>query len=76
MIDPSARATIAVMSNLETLAPTPNSATAEIQVPLSDGQPKVAEPPKSRKKCLVLSLIRHGQVRYLLFLILNIIFNA
>jgi len=42
----------------------------------SDGQDTpLTVPPKSRKKCLVLSLIRHGQVCHLLFLILNHLFN-
>jgi len=68
----SSRTTIAVMSNLETSVPTPNSATAETQLPVGDGQgipprvTEVTEPPKSKKKCLVLSLIRHGQVHPLL----------
>ena len=47
------------------------AAVAETQVPSSlDGQGtllKVAEPQKSKKKCIVLSLIRHGQVCSLLF---------
>jgi hypothetical protein len=60
--------TTAVMSNLAPIQSTP---IAETQVHASDGQdtPLVVptEPLKTKKKCLVLSLIRHGQVRPLRF---------
>ena len=59
------------MSN-PTSSPIPSSATAENQVPASDRQdPPVTEPVKGRKKCFVLSLIRHGEVRPSIFIISN-----
>jgi len=60
------------MSNPSSV-PIPSSAAAEnFQVPASDGQgPPVTESLKSGKKCLVLSLIRHGHVRAPLFIFSN-----
>jgi hypothetical protein len=63
-----------VMSNLNIPGPIPSSAAAETQVPDGHGT-SITEPVKSNKKCLVLSLIRHGQVHPLPFLILNLLFH-
>ncbi|KIM85988.1 hypothetical protein PILCRDRAFT_816529, partial [Piloderma croceum F 1598] len=53
------------MSDLRTSAPIQSSPVAETQVHASDGQDTPlmvpTEPLKRKKKCLVLSLIRHGQ---------------
>ena len=60
-----------------TSAPISSSAAEENQVHASneqDPQAPVTEVPKSRKKCLVLSLIRHGEVHSLLFVIANRVF--
>ena len=57
-----------------TSAPISSSAAEENQVPASnerDPQAPVTEVPKARKKCLVLSLIRHGEVCSLLSVIAN-----
>ena len=60
------------MSNLKTPGPILSSAAAETQVPAEHGSPgtavMVTEPVKSKKKCIVLSLIRHAEVRPPLFL--------
>jgi hypothetical protein len=59
-----------IMSNLNTPGPIPSRAiAAETHVPDGHCTPITAAEPK--KKCLVLSLVRHAEVRPLLFLILN-----
>jgi len=63
----------AIMSNINIPGPIPSSAAAETQVPNGHSTP-ITEPVKSNKRCLVLSLIRHGQVHHP-FLILNLPFH-
>jgi hypothetical protein len=67
-INISSTGTITIrMSNLRTPTPVP---TCTDPVTANDGQgtPLTAtETPKIKRKCLVLSLIRHGQVRLYLF---------
>ena len=60
------------MSNPNTPEPILSSVATETQVPDEHGtEIMVTEPVKSKKKCIVISLIRHAQVRPLLFLTLN-----